>query len=128
MPQYSGYNQALHALSLADMTSFLCLHFCCFSLFLNSKDFISNLFRVAPQTCLPKSGQSWKFVSFGNGAGFGFIRRYMYIIYEYYENGAKFQSFLTQIVQFGWGNRERPPAGWVRVGKVRLYKYGCFNG
>ena len=27
MPQYSGYNQAIHALNLADMTSFLGLHF-----------------------------------------------------------------------------------------------------
>ena len=27
MPQYSGYNQAIHALNLADMASFLGLHF-----------------------------------------------------------------------------------------------------
>ena len=43
----------------------------------------------------------------------------MYINYENHEKGAI--RFLTQMVQFGWGNWERPPAGCVRVGKVCSY-------
>ena len=81
------------------MTSFLGLHFAASRFSSTPKILYQNYSELLLRLAYLKVG----IVSFGNGAGFGSIGRYMYIIYVNHENGAKFQRFLTQngLIQVG---------------------------